>query len=434
MTLAWFLSLGLLFAVLTLVSYVERLYTERGKFLSREFQENIESFEQKVEARLGASRERAALAMAVLEQLCTAAIAVLIAYNVFSDPRWTTGQIAQAAIVLVLAIVLFNRLTPFVLFARTRGDWLAWFVIPLRVLIYISLPVTVVIGFCISVASLTREHAGPEPEHPSEAVDALIEKGEEEGILEEGDRELIQSVVEFGDKVVREVMTPRPEIVAVPAETTVEQFTEMLRAKPYSRVPVYEKSIDHIVGIVFAHDVLQVPDAEARSRTVRQIMNPDVHFVPESKRVSDLLREMQRENIHMEVVIDEYGSVAGVVTIEDMVEEIVGEIRDEHEAKADIVRESDHSYIVPGNMDVDRLDELFGVRPEREQAATIAGLVSEIAGRIPQRGEMITAEGLRFEILDSTDRRVERLRVTALQQNLPLGEPEANDELSRRRR
>ena len=122
MTLAWFLSLGLLFAVLTLVSYVERLYTERGKFLSREFQENIESFEQKVEARLGASRERAALAMVVLEQLCTAAIAVLIAYNVFSDPRWTTGQIAQAAIVLVLAIVLFNRLTPFVLFARTRCD------------------------------------------------------------------------------------------------------------------------------------------------------------------------------------------------------------------------------------------------------------------------------------------------------------------------
>src|SRR5512146_1533150 len=374
MSLAGYIALALLFAVLPLVSYVERLYTERGKFLSREFQENIEAFERSVEGRLGVGRERASLAMAVLEQLCTAAIAVLVAYGVFSDGHWSAAEIAQAAVVLVLVVVVFNRLAPFVLFARTRGRWLTRFAIPLRALIYLSLPVTVAIGFCLSVASLTREHAGPEPEHPSEAVDALIEKGQEEGILEEGDRELIQSVVEFGDKVVREVMTPRPEIVAVPAETTVEQFTEMLRTKPYSRVPVFEKTIDHIVGIAFAHDVLQVPDAEARNRTVRQIMNTDVHFVPESKRVSDLLREMQRENIHMEIVIDEYGSVAGVVTIEDMVEEIVGEIRDEHEAKADIVRENEQSYIVPGNMDIDRLDALFGTRPERQEAATVAGL------------------------------------------------------------
>ena len=435
MTFAWYIALAVLLAVLALVSYVERLYTERGKFLSREFQENIEAFEQKVEAHLGVGRERAALAMAVLEQLCTAAIAVLIAaLNVFRDQHWATTEMVQTAIALVLVVIVFNRLIPFVLFARTRGDWLAWFTLPLRLLIYLSLPVTIAIGFCISVASLTREHGGPEPEHPSEAVDALMEKAEEEGILEGGDRELIQSVVEFGDKVVREVMTPRPEIVAVPFATTVEQFTEMLRTKPYSRVPVYDGSIDRIVGIVFAHDVLQVADSEARNRTVREIMNTDIHFVPESKRVSDLLREMQRENIHMEIVIDEYGSVAGVVTIEDLVEEIVGEIRDEHEAKADIVRENQQSYIVPGNMDVDRLVELFGIRPERQEAATVAGLVSEIAGRIPQRGEVITAEGLKFEILDSTDRRVDRLRVTALQQHLPLGEPETNDELSRRRR
>lgn len=434
MSLSWFVALVALFCVQTLVSYVERLYTERGKFLSREFQENIESFEQKVESRLGASRDRSALSMAVLEQLSTAAIAVLIAYNVFSDQRWSTTEIAQASVILALIIIVFNRLIPFVLFARTRGDWLEWFVIPLRLLIYVSLPVTLVIGFCISVASLTREHAEPQPEHPSEAVDALIEAGQEEGILEEGDRELIQSVVEFGDKVVREVMTPRPEITAVLADTTIEQFTELLRSKPYSRVPVYERSIDHILGIAFAHDVLQIPDSEARTRSVRDIMSTDVHYVPESKRVSDLLREMQRENIHMEIVIDEYGAVAGVVTIEDMVEEIVGEIRDEHEAQADIVHESDRRYVVPGNTDVDRLAELFGVRPEGRESTTVAGLVTEIAGHIPQIGEVITAEGLRFEILASTDRRVERLRVEALQPALPLGEPEANDELSRRRR
>ncbi len=405
----------LLLGVLGLVSYVERLYTEMGKFLSREFQENIDAFERWVEPRLGMSRDRAALAVAVLEQLTTAAISVLVAYNVFARPQWRAADVGQAALLLAVIIVVFNRILPFVLFSRTRGTWMSKFTIPLRILMYISMPVTLVIGFCTSVASLTREHAEPEPDHPSEAVDALIEAGQEEGILEESDRELIQSVVEFGDKTVREVMTPRPEMFVISADTTVEKLTELLRPKHFSRVPVYEGSIDKIVGIVFAQDLLQVPDAEARTRTVRTLMKTDVVFVPESKRVSDLLREMQKDNIRMEIVIDEYGNVAGLVTIEDMVEEIVGEIRDERDAKADVIRESEHSYIVPGNMDVDRLDELFGVRPNGHEAATVAGLVSEIAGRIPQSGEVINAEGLRFEVLQSTDRRVERLRVSTLQ-------------------
>src|SRR5439155_4554440 len=134
------------------------------------------------------------------------------------------------------------------------------------------------------------------------------------------------------------------------------------------------------------------------------------HFVPETLRVTSLLREMQKDNIHMAIVIDEHGSVAGIVTIEDMVEEIVGEIRDEHEAKADIVRENDNTYVVPGNMDVDRLNQLFGVRPESREAATVAGLVSEIVGRIPAKGEIVEHDVLRFEVLESTNWKVERLR------------------------
>jgi CBS domain containing-hemolysin-like protein len=200
--------------------------------------------------------------------------------------------------------------------------------------------------------------------------------------------------------------------VAVPVDATVEQFTELLRTKPYSRVPVYQGSIDNIQGIVFAHDVLQVLDTEARTHTVGELMRP-ANFVPESQRVGSLLREMQKENIHMAIVVDEYGGTAGVVTIEDLVEEIVGEIRDEHEAEADIVRESENSYIVPGSMDVDRLEKLFHVRPEEREATTVAGLVSEILGRIPEQGEVVEDNGLRFEILDSTERRVERLRISA---------------------
>ncbi len=400
-----------LFGVLTLVSYVERVYTEMGKFLSREFQENIEVFEQKVEPRLGVSRERAALSMAVLEQLVTAAIALLIAYTVFSGTHWSGREILQAAILIVLIVVTFNRLLPFVFFSRTRGEWLVPFLPVLRGLMYVCLPITIGLGFWISVASLSKERAEEQPERPSEAVDALIEAGREEGILEESDRELIQSVVEFGDKTVREVMTPRPAVLAVSADTTVEQLTDLLRSKPYSRVPVFEGGIDHVIGIVLARDLLQIPDSEARTRTVRGLMKTDVRFVPESKRVSDLLREMQKDNVRMEIVADEYGAVAGVVTIEDMVEEIVGEIRDEHESKADVVRQGDGSYIVSGGTDVDRLDEFFGVRPEGHEATTIAGLVSEIAGRIPQPGEIVEEDGLRFEVLESTDRRVERVRV-----------------------
>ncbi len=412
MTAGLIIAIFVLLGVLTLVSYVERIYTEMGKFLSREFQENIEAFEQHVEPRLKFSRDRISLSMAVLEQLSTGAIALLLAFSAYRDQAYRRAEIAQIIVLLVAIIVVFNRVIPFILFSRTRGDWLVRFVWLLRILIYVAMPVTLVINFCLSVATLTREHSEREPEHPSEAVDALIEAGQEEGILQESDRELIHSVVEFGDKVVREVMTPRPEVFAVPAQTTVEQFTEMLRTRPYSRVPVYEGTIDNIAGIVFAHDVLQVPDAEARTRTVRELMKSDVRYVPESKRVSDLLREMQKENVHMAIVIDEYGAVAGVVTIEDLVEEIVGEIRDEHEAKADIVREGDNSYVVPGNMDIDRLEELFGVRPEGHEAATVAGLVSEAAGHIPKAGEVVQVDGLRFEILESSDYRVLRMRVT----------------------
>ena len=411
MSAGFIVAMVVLLGVLTLVSYVDRVYSEMGKFLSREFQDNIEAFEQKVEPRLGVSRTRAQLSMAVLSQLSTAAIAVMIGYSVFEDGRWDIAEITQAAICLVIIVVVFNRLLPYVFFTRTEGNWLVYFALPLRALIYLVFPVTLALGFALSVAALAEPHEPEQPEHPSEAVDALIEAGQEEGILEESDRRLIQSVVEFGDKTVREVMTPRPDIAAVPISTTIEKFVESQRTRPFSRMPVYDGSIDDIKGIILAHDALQVTDSEAAVQTVEKLMRP-VLFVPETMHVSALLRELQSQNMHMAIVVDEYGSVAGVVTMEDLVEEIVGEIRDEHEAKSDIVRESDTSYIVPGAMDVDRIVELFHIRPDGRQATTVAGLVSEIMGHIPQKGEVVEEDGLRYEVLDSSQRRVKRLRIS----------------------
>ena len=399
----------LLLGLLVLVSYVDRVYQEIGKFLSREFQDNIDVFEQKVEPRLRVSRARASLSMSILTQLIIAAIAMLIGFTVFRDRAWSVHEILQATLTLVLIVIVFNQFLPYVFFCRTKGQWLTRWTLLLRMLIYLILPATLVLGFLQSVTSLTKEHVEEQPESPAEAVDALIEAGQEEGIIHAGDRDLIQSVVEFSGKTVREAMKPRPEMMAVPVNTTVEQFIELLKTKPFSRVPVYEGSIHNIKGIVYAQDVLQVPDSEARSRTVGTLMRKDVYFVPESKLGSDLLREMQKKNVRMAIVVDEYGGVAGLV----LIEEIVGEIGDEHE-KAQIVREGDHSYVVPGSMDVDRLDELFGIRPEGKESATVAGLVSELAGRIPQKGEVVEDDGLRFEVLDSTDRKVERVRITTV--------------------
>ncbi|MGA8761926.1 MAG: hemolysin family protein, partial [Candidatus Sulfotelmatobacter sp.] len=385
MNLTIVLVLVPLLGLLALVSYVDRVYQEIGKFLSREFQDNIDIFEQKIEPRLRVSRTRASLSMAVLAQLTMAAIALLVGFAVFGDQRWSIYEILEATISLILIVIVCNRFLPFVFFSRTNGAWLIRWSWLLRLLIYLVMPATVILGFLKSVATLTRQNTGELPETSAEAVDALIEAGQEEGIIQEGDRDLIQSVVEFSGKTVREAMKPRPEMFAVPMDTTVERFIEMLRTKRYSRVPVYEGSVHNIKGIVYAQDVLQVPDTEAGKRTLDTLMRRDLYFVPESKLGSDLLREMQKNNIRMAIVVDEYGGVAGLVTIEDLVEEIVGEIRDEHE-KPEIVREGDHAFIVSGGMDVDRLVELFGTRPEGRESATVAGLVSELAGHIPRKG------------------------------------------------
>ena len=406
-----------LLVVLTLASYADRLYSEMGKFLAREFQENIDVWEQRLEPRLGMKRDRIALSAAILMLLALAFLTLIFGMLLFDRGRTggrpTPAEIAQVALGIVLVIVLFNRFLPFAFFTRTRGEWILrwrWF---LQLLLWVVLPITLFLQFLLSIAALA-ESAPEESENPTaEAVDALIEAGEEEGILEASDRELVRSAVEFGDKIVREVMTPRPAMFAVSGAITLEQFLEQIRAHPYSRVPAYAGTLDNITGIAFAHDLLQISDTEMRTRTVASIQRA-VAFVPETKKVNELLREMQHEKQHMRIAIDEYGGVAGLVTIEDLLEELVGAISDEHESEdQSVVKEAGGAWVAPGNFEIAELDRILpGVElPEDVEATTLGGLVSEIAGRIPQTGEVVEDYGLRFEILASTDRRVNRLRV-----------------------
>jgi CBS domain containing-hemolysin-like protein len=454
MNLIYTLSLAGLLVVLSLAAYVDRVYSEMGKFLAREYQDNIDAWTRAVEPRLRLGRESIALSASVLRQLTLATIALMAGLRLYVHvkampqlaraPSWE--EIGVTAFFLILLILFFDRLIPQVLFTRTRGLWIVRIRFLLEALFYAVLPVTLTLGLLLSIAALAEPEDAEEEDHPSEAMDALLEAGEEEGILEESDRELVRSVVEFGDKVVREVMTPRPEIFAVPDTLTLEEFLVQLKENQFSRVPVFSGSLDRVTGIAFARDLLQVLDADAAHKTVADLQRPAA-FVPETKKVAELLREMQQEKQHMRVVIDEYGGVAGLVTIEDLLEAIVGSIADEHDEPEEIdepVREADGSFIVPGSFEVSRLRELFADTmddtrvaedpksldedaasegngenaarvplyfPQHYEATTLGGLVSEIAGHIPHRGEVVEENGLRLEVLESTDRKVERVRV-----------------------
>jgi len=408
-------------AVVTLASYMSRVYSEFGKILAREVQDNIDAWEECVEPQLGLSREHAEMSAAVLGQLALGYIALEIGAFLFDraphagQPSWQ--EIAQAVLGVVLVIVFCGQILPSLLFIHTEGRWARRLVWPIRLLLWVITPITVFVRFFQSVASLAEPEPSPEEEAAGD-VEALLEAGEEEGILEETDRDLVRSAVEFGDKLVREVMTPRPKVFAVPVAITLEQFLERLKEHNFSRVPVFRGTLDNITGLAFAHDLLQITDEDARTKTVADIQRPAA-FVPETKRGYELLREMQREKQHMRVVIDEYGSVAGLVTIEDLLEQIVGDIRDEHEVDVPVEqpqREAAGSWLVPGAFPVDQLGDLFGGAVEIDdsyEATTLGGLVSEIEGRIPLRGEVVVLKhpALRIEVVASTDRRIDRLRV-----------------------
>jgi CBS domain containing-hemolysin-like protein len=397
-----------LLVIHTLSSYVDRIYSELGKFLAREFQDNMEVWEQQIEPTLGFSRDRLALCAAVLSQLSLAAIVLVIGAVLFGregevGPPTVLG-VLQAALGIVLVVLIFSRLLPYAFFTRTRGAWVLKWRWLLRVCFILVLPAELTLEFLLSIVSLAQPRQDEAKEDGGDAVDALIEAGEEEGILEESDRDLVRSVVEFGDKIVREVMTPRPSVFAVAAETTLADFLAMLETRPFSRVPVYEGTLDSVTA----------------TRTVASLQRPAA-FIPETKRVNELLREMQREKQHMCIVIDEYGGVVGLVTIEDLLEEIVGAISDEHENDSEAnqpKQESDGVWIVPGSLELDALEALTGDEDLRDgdyAATTVAGLVSEVAGRIPMAGEVVMAGKTRFEVVASTDRRVERLRVSTIE-------------------
>jgi CBS domain containing-hemolysin-like protein len=262
--------------------------------------------------------------------------------------------------------------------------------------------------------SLVPNKKDDENDSDDEDLQALIEVGEAEGIIEEDDRELIETMVEFGETRVGEIMTPRTEICGIENTATVKEARDLMLEEKYSRLPVFRENIEDIEGFIYVRDLLQVWADGKENSTIDSLVR-DVYFVPETKLVDELLEEMQRTHAQLVIVIDEYGGVAGLVTLEDIVEEIVGEIEDEdteQEEVIEIIEGEDGSYFdVLGSTEIGKIERIFDMEIEDDDFTTIAGLVIGELGYVPKKGEKLTWRGLKIEILKAEDKKIQLLRL-----------------------
>jgi putative hemolysin len=406
-----FIVLGIvLCTALCILTFVQTLYLESTRLRTRDLP-SLQYFKSILEERLGFENDDGTLSFSLLKNGALLLLGVYV-FAVFEGfANWKLG--VEALFIAWLLMMLTSYVIPQMLYRRSDGKMLGPLVPVLKGAGILIWPVLVLLHFLHSLVELTDETAGAaEPPTSAESIDALITAGAEEGLIQEDDRKLIQSVVEFGDKVVREVMSSRPEIVALDADATLERMRQLVITEQYSRIPVFTGDIDHIAGFVHVRDMFELGEEERLTMKIRELMRP-INFVPETKPVHLLMREMQQEGAHMAIVVDEYGNTAGLVTMEDMVEVILGEIRDEHEPGSDITEEPGGAYVVAGTFDVDRLKELLEFDPQEEiESTSVGGLVSEWLGRVPLEGEVVERDGVRIEVMVSDELRVQKVRLS----------------------
>jgi len=416
MMLAVVLATFIAIPLLGLVTFVQLLYLESMRLRTRDLP-SLKFFKETLEDKLGMKTEDGAGAFSLIKHTLLVLLGPLFLAWFEDGEPWRAAIFWQAVLAVWIAMVAVAYALPQLLYRRTTGQWLVPLAPMLRGLAWMARPCVATLSFFQSLIDLADADTGAE-EAPTSAenIEALISAGTEEGLIEEDDRKLIQSVVEFGDKVVREVMTPRPNIVAISADATLEQLRQLVINEQYSRIPVYEQNIDQVIGFVHVRDMFELQEVDREDRTVRGLVRP-ILFVPETKPVSDLMRQMQQENTHMVIVVDEYGNTAGLATMEDLLEVIIGEIRDEHEPVSDIKEDGQGGYIVSGNFDLDRVADLFESfhREGDIESTTVGGLVSEWLGRVPKAGEFVDRDGVRVEVLASDDLRVEQVRISKSQ-------------------
>ena len=276
---------------------------------------------------------------------------------------------------------------------------------------YLLWPILAPLAKLYSHIAERREEGEEEEEATEEEVQAYIDVGEEEGIFEEGEGRLVQLIVDFGDRLAREVMTPRVDILAFEASQPIDALANLFSESKYSRIPIYEQNIDQILGIIHVKDVFEA-FLRGEKKSIRDLVFPAL-FIPESKRVAELLREFQLEHQQIAIVHDEFGGTAGLITIEDLIEEIVGEIADEHEEDEEVsmVQIDDEVYLVNGLLRVEKLEDLFGIDATGDGYETVGGLIFTRMGRVPRGGETLRTAGLLFEVERADRKRIYRVKV-----------------------
>jgi CBS domain containing-hemolysin-like protein len=335
---------------------------------------------------------------------CTVLAGVLIAR--LSDVH-DARSVATFIVSLIAFVVVCEHLLPNVLVRRDAERALDLLLPAFHPVARILKPLTSPI---VNILDVRREREAPNgaADAAADAPSQSQESETKEGISEEEGRELLQSVVDFTETVVREVMTPRPDIVAIGADATLRDLRTLFREEQYSRIPVYRDNLDNIIGIVFVKDLVALPP-EAEPPLTTLMRAP--FLVPESKRVSELLKEMQRRQAQMAIVVDEYGGTAGLVTVEDLLEEIVGEIRDEYDVESETVTdEGNGTFVFSGKVSIDEVADRLGVEIEREGFETLGGYLLSHLGRMPYVGEKFVVDDLEAEVLEVERRRITKVR------------------------
>ena len=337
--------------------------------------------------------------------------------------RWTqdrTFLLLYALAIGLLATVLFRQILPRIIVRGNPEGWLLFFLPVVRPLYALTARITAPIASLFSTKEAQKLEATVTPDASDERDDdediqALLEVGAAEGILEEDEREMIESMVEFAETRVGEIMTPRTEICAVPVDSSVRAVRDLMIDEKYSRVPAYRDSVDNIEGIIYVRDLLQVwAEGGREDQPIASILR-DPFFVPETKSAAELLKTMQIDRVQLAIVVDEYGGVAGIITVEDLIEEIVGEIEDEdteQEEIIEIIEGEDGYFDVLGSTEVDKIERLFdGIELEDDDYTTIAGMVTSETGHVPKVGEILAVRGLEIEVLRADEKKLALLRI-----------------------
>lgn len=412
------LGIALLFVTaLLLTSILDAAFGSISKISLRRLLDDPRIKAAPILASLLESRTEVLMALHLLIQSMLVAGAVFL-FAVFNRHQVPYVAGFPGTIVLMVVLIVFFRLLIPRLVAARNPEMVLIYLFPAFRLIWIVLrpftrPITMVLNYFQSWSE--DNHPDKEEETTEEEIQAFISAGQEEGILQHDEGEMIESIVHFGEKIVREVMTPRTQIVAIDINSSVEKLLQLVTATSHARIPVFRDDLDNIEGFIHERDLLRLwqrgESGTSASRPLAKLVRP-LHVVPETKPVDDLLREMKQRGDQMVLVSDEYGGIAGLATMEDLIEEIVGEIHDTESGAERVVQEGPGVYIVPGALELSALDQVLNAPfVEDTECTTVSGAVVELFGRLPASGDKLEHHGVAVEVLDADRRRVHRLRM-----------------------